>query len=111
MQPREVNPRQTGRALGLGPSLLLAVTLIVLTSGSLSTARLIGSASVGLALTVLPERAVRVSAEPSETPEPVAALARSEGASVKARGPELGALTASAKARLGLGGLPPPARA
>lgn len=111
MQPREVSPRQTGRALGLGPSLLLAVTLIVLTSGGLSTARLIGSASVGLALTVLPERAVRATAEPAETLEQGAALARSEGAAAKARGPELGALAASAMARLGLGGLPPPSLA
>lgn len=111
MQPREMNPRQAGRALGLGPSLLLAVTLIVLTSGGLSTARLIGSASVGLALTVLPERAARATAEPAELAEPGAALAMTEGAAVKARGPELGALAASAMARLGLGGLPPPAQA
>lgn len=51
--------RQTGRAIGLGPSLMLVVTLIVLTSGGVNTARLIGSAGVSLAMTVLPERAVR----------------------------------------------------
>ncbi|MCA9272302.1 MAG: hypothetical protein KDA31_04570 [Phycisphaerales bacterium] len=59
MNTKTTSTRQTGRAIGLGPSLMLAVTLIVLTSGGVNTARLIGSAGVSLAMTVLPERAVR----------------------------------------------------
>lgn len=59
MNTKATITRQRGRAIGLGPSLMLAVTLIVLTSGGVNTARLIGSAGVGLALTVLPERAAR----------------------------------------------------
>lgn len=109
MQPRETSQKQTGRALGLGPSLLLAVTLLVLTSGGLSTARLIGSASVGLALTVLPERAARAASEPMDHDEPAALLIFAEGSARQARGPAIAAVSAKTLAKLGLGGLPPPA--
>lgn len=86
---------------------MLAVTMIVLTSGGVSTARLIGSAGVGLALTVLPERASKA---PQVMPEvgdrdgwdvlPVGAVASEDGPV-----PSDVRLMAS----LGLIDLPPPA--
>lgn len=50
---------------GLGPSLLLAVAVMVLASGGVSSARVIGSAGAGLAMTVISDRAPKL-AEPRQ---------------------------------------------
>ncbi|MFI4894204.1 MAG: hypothetical protein ACIAQ0_12340 [Phycisphaerales bacterium JB058] len=109
MKTNATSMRQTGRAMGLGPSLMLAVTLIVLTSGGVSTARLIGSAGVSLAMTVLPERVARHQhASPDYGDETDLAASRRdavvpEGAVVHRVG------DGERLARLGLIDLPPPA--
>lgn len=103
------NTRAGGRAIGLGPWLMLAVTLIVLTSGGVNTARLIGSAGVGLALTVLPERAGQAKAC-----EPEVGVAQGVKRRVEVRGWFVTAsraddeLSSPLMARLGLIDLPPP---
>jgi len=55
--------RTVGRPIssGLGPSLLLAVAVMVLASGGVSSVRVIGSAGVGLAMTVISDRAIAMS--------------------------------------------------
>lgn len=100
--------RTSGRAVGLGPWLMLAVTLMVLTSGGVSTARLIGSAGVGLALTVLPERAGQPT--DSEPHGDVAVRARLRGADHRSPSVEAvaGVARAPTMARLGEIDLPPP---
>ncbi|PHQ78769.1 MAG: hypothetical protein COB69_09335 [Phycisphaera sp.] len=56
--------RTVGRPIssGLGPSLLLAVAVMVLASGGVSSVRVLGSAGVGLAMTVISDRAIAMSA-------------------------------------------------
>lgn len=50
--------RQTGRSIsnGIAPTLLLAVAVMVLASGGVSSARALGTAGVGLAMTVMQDR-------------------------------------------------------
>ena len=95
--------------MGLGPTLMLAVTLIVLTSGGVSTARMIGSAGVGLAMTVLPERAVRASAPTPEVGEGYSSYGTECQSLALASGVAQGHGDVRPMARLGLIDLPPPA--
>jgi len=97
--------------MGLGPTLMLAVTLIVLTSGGVSTARMIGSAGVGLAMTVLPERAARASAPTPEVGEGVPSYVAGRPDLAHASGVAQGHGDVRPMARLGLIDLPPPALA
>lgn len=88
---------------------MLAVTLIVLTSGGVNTARLIGSAGVGLALTVLPERAARAQQAMNEPGDErdldaIGTLVKFNGHFVAGHLGECQRM-----ARLGLIDLPPPA--
>ncbi|GAB5494974.1 MAG: hypothetical protein Phyf2KO_00540 [Phycisphaerales bacterium] len=50
--------RQPGRSIsnGIAPTLLLAVAVMVLASGGVSSARALGTAGVGLAMTVMQDR-------------------------------------------------------
>ena len=50
--------RQSGRSIsnGIAPTLLLAVAVMVLASGGVSSARALGTAGVGLAMTVMQDR-------------------------------------------------------
>ncbi|RNC81172.1 MAG: hypothetical protein ED559_05060 [Phycisphaera sp.] len=50
--------RQTGRSIssGIAPTLLIAVAVMVLASGGVSSARALGTAGVGLAMTVMQDR-------------------------------------------------------
>ncbi len=102
------NSKPTARAMGLGPSLMLAVTLIVLTSGGMSTARMIGSAGVGLALTVLPERAARASMPTPEVGEGDSSFGSDCRGLALACDAASGLGDVRPMARLGLIDLPPP---
>lgn len=50
--------RQTGRSIsnGIAPTLLIAVAVMVLAGGGVSSARALGTAGVGLAMTVMQDR-------------------------------------------------------
>jgi hypothetical protein len=92
---------------GLGPSLLLAVAVMVLASGSVSSARVIGSAGVGLAMTVISDRATLLS-EPRESgPESVSSTDRSSVLAVQKPAEDIALVRNMVRA--GELDLPPPA--
>ena len=109
MNTKATSTRQTGRAIGLGPSLMLAVTLIVLTSGGVNTARLIGSAGVSLAMTVLPERVVRHQLATPDIGDELDLTGSRRDSAVLESVAFAGSGDCQRMARLGLIDLPPPA--